>query len=208
VVILAVVIVVVAVKPGRSGTAGDPKPSSSPAAAGTLNPSACTPPPGHLAAGGGPWRLVQPATICGIPLDSALGQVAQGELSLDQVLFSPGYGATNIGKETSGVAFQAAAYGSLQLSVEVVGFNGVFNPSVAVSAFVSLDQGTFHSMPAGPHGGELECAPSSTAGNPVCIFGTSTTLGEITFVSLGQNPGSRNLGSEATAVREAVEVQG
>ena len=70
-IIAAVAVVVLLAKPGTSSTGGSPS--------SALGPSACV--TGKSGGGTGPWKLIQPRTLCGLPLgNSAQAQQANQAL--------------------------------------------------------------------------------------------------------------------------------
>jgi hypothetical protein len=207
-VIVAVIILVVAVllaNIGSSGTGGLPSTAS--------GPSACVL-AGSPSGGSGPWKLVKPTTLCGMPQDTTPGglQADQELLSATQLIFNPLAGQPSMGNETSGfaVSYEVPEHLGFTRYVNFVGFDGTFNPQVAVSSLAQQDENpdipgnVFHPVPAGPHGGAMECAPSYSAEE--CIFATSTTLGDMMIDdTLGQLTGSHT-GTNAIRIRDALEV--
>jgi hypothetical protein len=170
-----------------------------------LTASACPGP------GSGPFKLVQPAAVCGIPIsqNADFNQIAQTELQGAELAFSdPG----GFGNYTNGLAFQAM-YPNFNspgpyLSIQVFGFNGTFtNVSAAVKAIESDDFETFYTVPAGPHGGVMQCAEDTTDETQECVFGTSTTLGDIQFAFQNLSiPAGISADASAISVRDAIEA--
>ncbi len=220
-----IVVVVLAVKPGPSSTkpgasGASPNSSSRPSAgsqpgkepAGLVSGSSGLSAGKCPGSGSGPWKLVQPSTVCGIPIsqDAAFTQIAQTELQGAELAFTiPG----GFGHYTNGVAFQAM-YPDINspgpyLSVQVFGFNGTFtNVTAAVKALESDDGETFYTVPAGPHGGVMQCAQDSDDQIQECVFGTSTTLGDIQFAFQNLSiPAGISADASAISVRNAVELQ-
>jgi hypothetical protein len=234
-VVILIVVLVVVVKPGSSSSgSGSPRagasatlPGSAPS--GGSQPSA-TPSgsPGSVPAGvisgnsglsgsscpgssSGPWKMIQPNSVCGVPLstDQALNSIAQDEMKGAEIEFDfPG----GFGSYTSGIAFQSMPpdnSNSPYLGIQVYGFNGTFtNLTAAVKAMESVSSETFYDVPAGPHGGVMQCGLDTTDDIQECVFATPTTLGDIqfTFQNLTIPPG---ISADASAidVRNAVEVK-
>jgi len=221
--IILTVVVIVAVQPSSS-TSGTPNNAPSGNAAPTAGSHTATEPAGLLSgksgltasacpgSGSGPWKLAQPSTVCGIPIsqDADFNQIAQTELQGAELAFTdPG----GFGNYTNGLAFQAM-YPTFNspgpyLSIQVFGFNGTFtNVNAAVKAIESDDFETFYTVPAGPHGGVMQCAEDTTDETQECVFGTSTTLGDIQFAFQNLSiPAGISADASAISVRDAIEVQ-
>lgn len=199
---------------GNSGTTHGgslPGPSASGGSlSGASGPSACVT-PGQPAAGSGPWKLIQPKTLCHLPVDNSPQgtEASQEDLNSTKLVFHPVSGQANPGTETSdfGVSYQIPSSANLERFVNVVGFNGTFNTHVAVRELVHLDSGltNFRSVPPGPHGGLMECGPSYN--NEVCIFGTKTTLGQFTIADTRKELTGANTAANAIRIRDALEVR-
>lgn len=197
--------------PGTMHGRSSPGPSSPGGSLSSASgPSACVT-PGQPAAGGGPWKLVQPKTLCRLPVDNSPQglQASQGELNSTELVFRPVSGQANPGTETSGfaVSYQIPSSASFERFVSVVGFNGRFSPQVAVRELAHLDSGftNFRSVPPGPHGGLMECGPSYN--NEICIFGTQTTLGQVTIADTRNELTGANSAANAIRIRNALEVR-
>jgi hypothetical protein len=221
--IIIAVVVVVALRPG-SGKPGTPSNAASANATPAAGSHAATEPADLVSgksgltasacpgSGSGPWKLAQPSTVCGIPIsqDADFNQIAQTELQGAELAFSdPG----GFGSYTNGLAFQAM-YPNFNspgpyLSIQVFGFNGTFtNVTAAVKAIESDDFETFYTVPAGPHGGVMQCAEDTTDETQECVFGTSTTLGDIQFAFQNLSiPAGVSADASAISVRDAIEVQ-
>lgn len=220
--IIITVVVVVALIPGSK--LGTPRNAASAGTAPTTGSHAATEPadlvsgksgltasacPGSVS---GPWKLAQPSTVCGIPIsqDADFNQIAQTELQGAELAFSdPG----GFGSYTNGLAFQAM-YPNFNspgpyLSIQVFGFNGTFtNVNAAVKAIESDDFETFYTVPAGPHGGVMQCAVDTIDETQECVFGTSTTLADIQFAFQNLSiPAGISADASAISVRDAIEVQ-
>jgi hypothetical protein len=198
---------------GRSGTApgrSSPGPSASGGSGGlpgsASGPSACVT-RDQPAEGSGPWKVVQPKALCGLPADNSPEgtEASQEALSSTKLVFSPVSGQANPGTERSGfaVGYQIPSSYNFERFINVVAFNGRFRPHVAVSELAQLDTGSFHTVPSGPHGGLMECAPSYN--NQVCIFGTSATLGQFTIADTLNELTGANTPVNAIRIRDALE---
>lgn len=102
------------------------------------------------------------------------------------------------------VDYQIPSSYNFERFVNVVAFNGTFNTQVAVSELAQLDSGGFHSVPSGPHGSLMDCAPSYN--NQICIFGTSTTLGQFTIADTLNELTGAHTPVNAVRIRDALEV--
>lgn len=195
---------------GSSGSA--PRPAASGPRPG-YGPSACVV-KGLAATGNGPWKVVQPTTLCGLPVDSS-AQSTEGDqeaLTSTELVFDPVSGQANPGHETSAisVSYQIPSSASFERFVNVVAFTGTFNEQAAVSELAQLDTNpdisgnVFKSVPPGPHGGLMECSP--VVSNEECVWGTATTLGQFTLAdTLNQLTGA-NTAANAIRIRDAIEV--
>ena len=91
------------------------------------------------------------------------------------------------------------------------GFTGTFNQAAAVSALANQNENpdipgnVFHSVPAGPHGGVMECAPSYSAED--CVFATPTTLGYFEIDDTSNELTGTHTDANAIRIRDAVEVR-
>jgi hypothetical protein len=173
--------------------------------------------PGRPAGGTGPWKLVTPRTLCGLPQNNSAQQqeTGQGLLGLtEENLFGPLAVLPDVGNETSAFATSYNTPDRLGVYryVNVLAFNGTFNPTTAVHALATADENSdipgnvFHSVPAGPHGGVMECAPSYTAEE--CVWATSTTLGDITIDDTSNELTGDHTDTNAIRIRDALEVMG
>lgn len=156
----------------------------------------------------GPWKLVQPPAVCGLPMGQDLFDTARLDLDGAETQFSLG----NFGSYSSTVSFAAqpsgSSAGSVYASIQVYGFTGRITDTGA--AFRALEAGTgekFYDVPPGPHGGSMQCAQEADYQIQECVFATSTTLGDIQF-SFGdlKIPAGISADASAIAVRNAVEV--
>jgi hypothetical protein len=181
--------------------------------ASALGPSACVT-SGHSSSTG-PWKLTEPQTLCELHQDNSptAQSAAQELLSSTMEVFNPGSAYPNFGSETSdfAVSYETPLHISGLRYVNIEGFNGTFNPTTAVSVLAQINQNPdlngdlFHSVPAGPHGGGMECVQLSGFTSQ-CVFATTTTLGEFQFEdSLKQLTGA-NTDANAIRIRDAIEV--
>jgi hypothetical protein len=209
VVALVIIIVVVVAVTSKSAldTGGLP--------ASALGPSACVT-SGPSGSGAGPWKLTEPQTLCELHQDNTPTAQAAAQELLNATLeaFNPGSAYPNFGSETSdfAVSYETPLHISAQRYVDVEGFNGTFNPATAISVLTQINENpdlkgdVFHSVPAGPHGGGMDCVPLSVF-TEQCVFATTTTLGEFQFEdSLKQLTGA-NADANAIRIRDALEVQ-
>jgi hypothetical protein len=209
--VLAIVVAAAVVVVAKSGPSLDT--GGLPASA--LGPSACVT-GGQSAGATGPWKLIEPRTLCELPqLTSASAQAAAQELlSSTELIFNSGGVYPDFGSETSdfAVSYETPLHISALRYVNVVGFNGTFNPAVALSVLSQIDASpyirgdVFHSVPAGPHGGAMKCAPVYQFSEN-CIFATSTTLGDFTFEDSLKELNGANTDANAIRIRDALEVR-
>jgi len=176
-----------------------------------LGPSACL--TTSNASGTGAWKVVQPRTLCGQPLDTtAQGRaVDQESLQAAELTFNPLAETTNLGNYTSGFAagYELPAGLTMSRFVNIVAFNGHFNAVATVNAMVSESAApgeVFHPMPPGPHGGILQCAISGPD-TADCVFGTATTIAYITIEDTSKELVGAQAGATAIDIRNAVEVR-
>jgi hypothetical protein len=217
VVIVVIVIVVGLVAVGKPSTSSGSGSGGTSTSGGQANaaggPNACAL-PGNPAGGTGPWKLVEPKTLCDLPLDTLPQDVAAAQESVNstELVFDPIGGQANPGTYTTafGVEYQIPSSANFERFINVVGFTGTFNTQAAVSELEQLDENpdipgnVFKSVPPGPHGGLMGCEPVYSAEE--CVFGTSTTLGQFTFEdSLNELAGAHSA-ANAIKIRDALEV--
>jgi hypothetical protein len=213
--VTGVVVVMVALV-GCGGSGGSPHGQNSPGSSpsnGASTASACVL-SGGSAAGSGPWKVVEPRTLCGLPVDNSpvSTEAEQQSLTATELVFSPVGGQANPGTETSAfsVGYQIPSSANFDRFINVVAFNGTFNMQAAVSALAQLDTNpdipgnVFKSVPPGPHGGLMECAPSYSAEE--CVFGTSTTLGQFEIDDTLHELTGASTATNAVRIRDALEV--
>lgn len=221
VVIGAIVFGVALVACGSSGSPhGHTSPGSTPGGQGgqtnsAAGPSACVV-KGTAGTGSGSWKVVQPTTLCGLPVDESPASLAASQQSLTatELVFDPVGGQPNPGSETSAfsVGYQIPSSANFSRFINVVAFSGTFNEPAAVSELAQLDTNpvipgnVFKSVPPGPHGGLMECAPSYSTEE--CVFGTSTTLGQFTIEDTLKELTGAATPVNAVRIRDALEVPG
>jgi hypothetical protein len=183
-------------KPSQSASGG--------LSASAMGPSACVT-SSRSTANSGPWTLVAPRTVCGLPLDDSAdyqqsGQVLAGEFKL--LLTMDGGGSP---KSTVTLEYQSPQTPNFYRSINIVGFEGRFQPAAAVS--VIEEQGyTYTNLPPGPHGGALACA--NTEGSENCVWATSTTLCSVDIIDISRELLGASIAANAVRLRDAVEVPG
>ena len=204
-------IAVVACSPAASKPAGPhPSPSKpSPSAstglsAAAMGPSACVT-ADRSTAGSGPWTLIAPHTVCGLPLDNSSdyqqsGQVLAGEYKL--LLSMDGGGSPT---STVTLEYQSPRIPNFYRSISVVGFEGKFRPAVAVRV-IEEEGYSYSNLPPGPHGGALACA--NVEGTENCVWATSTTLCSLSIIDLSRELLGANVAANAVRIRDAVEAPG
>jgi hypothetical protein len=215
---VVVAFVVVACSSASSSHPSAGKPSLSVPSVGALSPGAVPTPSansadgplacvtaGQSAAGSGPWKLVTPPALCGLP-EQTTAQAQQSGQSLagtDKALLS----MDNVGPVTSTIAaiYQGARAASFR-SVSVVGFDGRFRPAAALSAVEEQPEYTYTSVPPGPHGGMMACA--NIEGSEDCVWATSTTVCDITIIDPTGELIGANTGANAVRIRDVLEVLG
>lgn len=191
-------------------SASRPSPSASKPSASTslaksaLGPSACVT-AARPTGGSGPWKLVPPPTLCGLPEQTSAPylQTAQGLASVDKILFS----MNNVGPVTSTITatYQSPQTPNFSRSVAFVGFEGRFRPAAAVSVLEGTAY-TFTSVPPGPHGGAMGCA--NEEGTEDCVWATSTTLCDVEIIDTTGELLGANIGVNAVRIRDALEAPG
>jgi hypothetical protein len=211
---VVVVVLVFALSPGGKPGPAHPSSTSSAGPTSASGPLACEL-PGTPTSGSGPWKLVQPKTLCHLPPDTRATDIAaaQEELNSTELVFDP-VGEPSPGNYTSafGVGYEipSAEADDWNRFINVVGFTGTFNPQVAVSELAQLDENpdipgnVFKTVPPGPHGGLMECAPVYSSEE--CVFGTSTTLGQFTIDDTLNELTGANMPANAIRIRDALEV--
>lgn len=212
-VLVASVVVACSASPGSSSHPSASKPSLSPPSVGassssgglsatTLGPSACVIAT-QATAGSGSWKLVTPATLCGLPEQTSAQyqQSGQSLATLDKDLI----GMDDAGSVTSTItaAYQSPQTPNFYRAVTFVGFDGTFQPAAALSAMEQPGE-TYTSEPPGPHGGRLVCSSENDGGD--CVWATSTTVAEITISDSTRELLGANIGANAVRIRDALEA--
>jgi len=189
--------------PPPSAKPTDTAPSTTaPVTGSALGPSACVT-AGQPAGGSGPWKLISPRTLCGLPLfDSAqYAQSGQSLASMDKMLF----GMDNVGPVTATVTltYQSPKTPNFYRSVAFVGFEGRFRPAAAINA-MELPSYTYTSEPPGPHGGMLACGRTEDAWD--CVWATPSTVCDIEILDTTGELIGANIGVNAVRIRDALEA--
>lgn len=148
--------------------------------------------------------MTVPRTLCGLPVDSRALQSGQADL-----------GATESDLGVNGIAYASGVSEGYETPngaeaksyrfVTYLGFNGKFNPAQAMSVLESGDDETFHSVPAGPHGGLMACA-EQYPNVADCVWATSTTLCDIDIEDTSLELVGTHADANAIRIRDAVEV--
>lgn len=143
------------------------------------------------------YTLTTPATAGGLPK-----------------LAAPPASVTNVAAATSSGVRQHAAAAGGKVTGQVTGYYRLSGGQVL--SFAGY-QGTFDpakvlansggkAFPAGPHGGDLVCAPSvGTPGGTVCVWATTTTLGVTEF--FGPTGSPEQVTDQAKAAEDTVNVR-
>jgi hypothetical protein len=179
-----------------------PRPLATPSSSSSEGPLACVT-AGKPAQGSGPWKLVAPATLCGLP-EQTTGQYVQSGQSLaglDKEVLK----IDNAGPVTSefSAAYQSPPTPNFDRSVTVVGFVGTFKAAAALNA-LELPGQTYTSVPPGPHGGTMACSGENDGGN--CVWVTPTTVCEITISDSTRQLLDANIAANAVRIRDALEA--
>jgi hypothetical protein len=180
------------------------------ASGSVLVPSAC-PTSSQPSVGTGPWKLVQPQTLCGIPsyTTAAAKQANQELVSLLKLkITESSLTGPSAGSYTSSAVgryqYQPGTVSNLYRLVVFAGLDGRFNVAAAMNAFEIGDGMTYKKLPPGPHGGMLAC--ELTAGQPTCVFATSTTVCQFLILDTTHELAAR-LAANALSIRDAIEVR-
>lgn len=200
---VAVVLAVMALAAGCGATGTQHASRPAPSAKG---PQACDV-PGNPSNGSGRWKLVTPATVCGMKTDNSaqMQQANQSAIGSLEFLVS----AAGVGHYTHGVArgWELTIPGDppINRGVTFNGLDGTFKPAAAVSAVGNGSGYPVTSMPAGPHGGALACGEFGGADQVQCVWATTTTLGTFIFSdTTGELLGS-HLAANAVRIRDVLE---
>jgi hypothetical protein len=162
----------------------------------------------------GSWKMITPRTLCGM-LPTKTAQIRQADQAMvnamQGVVTSSGITSTaSVGRYTSAFAqgYQVPANSQgIYRSVSFTGLDGTFSPAAAVTALGSaLDTGSaFRSVPAGPHGGAMACAPVSAI-TEQCVWATGSTLGVIQVVDTTRELVGTHVRGTAVLIRDALEA--
>jgi hypothetical protein len=212
-IIVVVVVVFALASPGGRPSAGASTPAgraSTPAASATAQvPSVCPAP--AQSGGSGPWTVVEPQTICDLPLDNSAADLeANQELvsAVESDVSTSTLNGPSAGSYTSsagaGYAYRPGTVSNVYRSVYFAALNGTFNVPVAMTAVESSYDVTYQNLPPGPHGGMLACG--MLTGAPVCVFATSTTLCQFDIIDT-TNELYANLAASALSIRDTIETK-
>jgi hypothetical protein len=190
--------------PSAAKTSAGPASTNAPVTGSALGPSACVA-AGRPAGGSGPWKLISPRTLCGLPLFDSAQYVQSGQslAAMDKMLFS----MNNVGPVTTTVTltYQSPKTPNFYRSVAFVGFEGTFRPASALSA-IEVSGYTYTSEPPGPHGGRMACAKTSGAWD--CAWATPTTVCDIEILDTTGDLIGANIAVNAVRIRDALEAPG
>jgi hypothetical protein len=204
-VVIVAVIVVVVVTTSNGPAAAPPAPNPK-------GPLACDV-PGNPVNGSGQWTFAAPQTVCGLPKNNS-AQMLQADqeavASLEELLSAAGLVGPSPGQYKSSVvqAYQSPAHVLPYRSVAFTGLEGKFHTGPALAALESVGsqyQSPFHSVPAGPHGGEMGCAVVTT-GTWECVWATTTTLGDIQLIDTSGELAGSHLAANAVRIRDVLEA--
>jgi hypothetical protein len=169
-----------------------------------MSPSACVT-SSRSTAGSGPWTLIAPQTVCGLPLDNSSdyqqgGQTLAGEYKM--LLTLDGGGSP---KSTVTLEYQSPRVRNFYRSINIVGFEGRFRPALAVRV-IEEEGYSYSNLPPGPHGGALACA--NVEGSENCVWATSSTLCSMSIIDLSHELLGASIAANAVRIRDAVEAPG
>lgn len=212
-IIVVVVVIFALAGPGGKPSASATRPAASattPAAAPTTQvPPACPEP--AQSGGTGPWTVIQPQTICDLPLDTSAGELeASQELvsAVESDVSTSTLNGPSAGSYTSSVGagyeYRTGTVKNVYRSVGFAALNGTFNVPVAMTSIESNYDITFQNLPPGPHGGLLACG--ILASQPLCAFATSTTLCQFNIIDT-TNELDANLAANALSIRDTIETK-
>ncbi len=201
---ITAVVVIVVVTQVASGPSG-------PSATG---PSACDLPVTAASRQAGSWKMITPRTLCGMlrtneaqirQADQAMIKAMQGVVAATGITT-----AASVGRYTSALAqgYQVPANTQgIYRSVSFTGLDGTFSPAAAVAALgTALNTGSpFRSVPPGPHGGAMACAPVSAI-TEQCVWATRSTLGVVQVVDTTRQLVGSHGRVNAVLIRDALEA--
>jgi hypothetical protein len=197
--------------PGGSGNRSPSvSPGASTAAPDALGPSACVTAsqPSSQAAS---WKLVSPATLCGLPQNNSPAEVSASQEMVSAVESDlQNFNGPDFGQETSAVSqgYQIAHNDvDVYRSVSFTGLEGTFDAQAAVSAVEAsfASDYTFTSVPPGPHGGVMACAPVAFD-SADCVWATPTTLCFIIIIDTTRQLVGPGAAANAVRIRDVLEV--
>jgi hypothetical protein len=145
------------------------------------------------------YTLSTPATAGGYP------QLATPATAVSNVATATATAVRGLAAGAGGkVTGQAGTYYQLSSGqvMSFAGYEGTFDPAKVIAA---LGAG-WQAFPAGSHGGDLSCAPSTgTPGGTVCAWVTTSTVGVTEFFSSSGAP--ETVTDQAKAAQDTVNVR-
>jgi hypothetical protein len=179
-----------------------PRPLATPSASSSEGPLACVT-SGKAAQGSGPWKLVAPSKLCGLPVQTSAEYVQSGQslAGLDKEVLK----IANVGPVTSefSAAWQSPRTPNFDRGITFVGFEGTFKPAAALNA-LEVPGETYTNVAPGPHGGVMACSGENDGGN--CVWATTTTVCEVTISDSTRQLLDANIGVNGVRIRDALEV--
>jgi hypothetical protein len=189
--------------PSARGAAASRSSARAPLASSAEGPLACVT-AGHAAGGSGPWKVIAPQKLCGLPQDNSAAYRQSGKtLVIEYKLL---LSLNNAGSQTSSVALEYQSpqgIPNFYRSISFEGLDGRFRPAAAVSA-IEEEGYTYNRVPSGPHGGAMECA--NIEGTENCVWATHTTLGVISIIDTTGDLLGPNVAANAVRIRDALEA--
>jgi hypothetical protein len=185
---VVVIVIVIAVVVFMHKSGGSPTASNTPSA--TMTTQAAKPSGNKVAGNGsgtaangsgtttGAYTLSTPATAGGYPIGQDPHFLTTATATAKQITtaVASGGGGTVKGNPVS-ASYQLPA----SQVITFVGYQGTFTPAKVATILASLGSDP-HTYPAGPNGGGLGCANTTTTPSAaVCVWATSSTLGITEF---------------------------
>jgi hypothetical protein len=201
-VVLIVFLVIHLTRSGGGSPAGAASAPSASASAGSVAPTAA-------------YRLTTPARIGKFPLNRAATADLEsvGEAPTLKSTLAAQLAARKAGRATKSVfaAYDLGRVTSVQSAsfraVVFAGFDGTFSPQKVI-AYEQTKLTGARLVNAGPHGGLMICGDDTSTGSPAskCVWASSTTFGEVFFVS-GLYPAKQaDAAALALEVRDKAEI--
>src|SRR5579875_2754057 len=201
-VVLIVFLVIHLTRSGGGSPAGAASTPSASASAGSVAPTAA-------------YRLTTPSRIGKFPLNRAATADLEsvGEAPTLKSTLAAQLAARKAGRATKSVfaAYDLGRVTSVQSAsfraVVFAGFDGTFSPQKVI-AYERTKLTGARLVNAGPHGGLMICGYDTSTGSPAsrCVWASSTTFGEVFFVS-GLYPAKQaDAAALALEVRDKAEI--